>query len=334
MSLLLTIKPGSDGWTPTRWRERFVGALPDHTIVLDGVDRYDPAQVRYAAVWKPDAGFLARLPNLEVIFNLGAGVDAVLADASLPPHVPLVRVVNADLTGRMTEYVTLHVLLHHRRFLELRRAQADTVWLGKYQWAARAVRVGIMGLGTLGRDAAEVLLRLGFKVSGWSRTAKSVPGVKVYAGNEQLLEFLRTTDILVALVPLTTETRGILDTRLFKQLARDGVFEAPVVINAGRGGLQVEADILACLADGTLGAASLDVFQTEPLPATSPLWDHPDIIITPHNAADSDADAIAADVAAQILALEKAGNSVTSSSVPAAIEAQHTGDKTWPAPTP
>ena len=304
MTMVLTINGAGDSWSPARWRDRFALALPGHRIVVAGADAYDARDVRYAAVWKPKPGFLATLPHLEVIFNLGAGVDAVLADATLP-EVPLVRVVNADLTRRMTEYVTLHVLLHHRRMPALGRAQASKQWLAKDQSAASAVRVGIMGMGALGEDAAGVLRRLGFQVAGWSRSAKSVEGVDLYTGAEQLPAFLARTDILAVLLPLTAVTRGILNRQVFAGLARDGVLGAPVLINAGRGGLQVEADILAALDDGTLGAASLDVFETEPLPETSHLWDHPNVIITPHNAADSDPDAIAADVALQVLAFER-----------------------------
>ena len=164
------------------------------------------------------------------------------------------------------------------------------------------VRVGLLGLGELGRDSAEVLSRIGFQVAGWSRSARSIPGIACYHGADGLTAFLARTDILVALIPLTPETRGILDRKLFQGLARDGVLGRPVLINAGRGGLQVEADILAALDDGTLGAATLDVFETEPLPVSSRLWTHPKAAMTPHNAADSSPGAIADDVAAQILA--------------------------------
>lgn len=304
MTLLLAISSVGDGWSLERWRDRFKAALPDYKIVAEGIDDYDPRDITNAAVWKPAPGLLARLPELQVIFNLGAGVDALLADATLP-SVPLVRAVNADLTRRMTEYVTLHVLLHHRRLPMLQRAQAAKQWLPKNQWAASAVRVGILGFGTLGRDAAEVLTRIGFQVAGWSRAPRPLAGVDVYAGVAELGAFLGRTDILVALLPLTPETRGILNRGLFSQLARDGVLGAPVLINAGRGGLHVEADILAALDTGCLSAASLDVFETEPLPAVSRLWSHPSVIVTPHNAADSDADAIAVDVAGQIVAYGK-----------------------------
>jgi glyoxylate/hydroxypyruvate reductase len=150
-----------------------------------------------------------------------------------------------------------------------------------------------------------VLVRLGFQVAGWSRSPRAMPGVECYAGMDQLPVFLARTDILVVLVPLTPETKGILNASLFRKLARDGVLGAPVVINAGRGGLQVEDDIVAALNDGTLGAVTLDVFNTEPLPADHPLWSHPRATITPHNAADSDPDAISDYVVAQIEAYER-----------------------------
>jgi glyoxylate/hydroxypyruvate reductase A len=264
----------------------------------------DPARVHYAAVWKPKQGALGRFPNLAVIFNLGAGVDAVVADASLP-DVPLVRVAVDDLTRRMTEYVVMHVLMHHRRQNYYAESQQKRVWAPKLQWAAGDLRVGIMGLGVLGRDAAEVLARVGFDVAGWSSTRKAIAGIKCFAGETQLAAFLARTDLLVCLLPLTPQTRGILCRKTFAQLARDGKLGGPVIINAGRGGLQVEDDILACLDDGTLVAATLDVFGTEPLPPDSPFWSHPKVTLSPHNAADTDPDAISRYVAEQIAAFER-----------------------------
>lgn len=303
MSLLLEINGSGDNWGIAPWRDRFASRLPRHPILLPDEALATPAQVRYAAVWKPRPGLLASLPNLEVIFNLGAGVDALLKDETLP-NVPLVRVVNADLTKRMTEYVVMHVLLYHRQHRRFVAQQAKRIWDAPEQPAAGDVRVGILGLGELGRDSAEVLQRIGFQVAGWSRSPKSMPGVTCFHGADGLAPFLARTDILVALVPLTPETRGILRMSLFKSLARDGVLGKPFVINAGRGGLQVEADILSALDDGTLGGATLDVFETEPLPTESPLWAHPLVTVTPHNAADSSPSAIADDVATQILAFE------------------------------
>lgn len=298
-TLVLAIEGGAANWAPERWKRRFLETCSNRKVALLPHDACAPADVRFAAVWKPKPGVLAAFPNLRVIFNLGAGVDALIADPTLP-DVPIVRVAVGDLTSRMTEYVVLHVLLHHRRLLELMDDQRHRRWQPKEQWAANALTVGVMGLGTLGLDAAQVLQRLGFNIAGWSARPKSVDGIACFSGKEGFEPFLRRTDILVCLLPLTPETKHILNRSVFERLNRNSPLGAPVLINAGRGGLQVEADILACLDDGTLGAATCDVFETEPLPANSPLWPHPKLVVTPHNAADTDPDAISAYVAQQI----------------------------------
>ena len=305
-ALALLIHGGTDNWSPQRWKTRFDDVCGDRPVVLLPDAGLDPAEVHYAAVWKPVPGELARFPNLRMIFNLGAGVDALMADKTLP-SVPLVRVAVDDLTARMTEYVVLHVLMHHRQELYLRESQRVKRWAPKYQWPAAAIGVGILGLGTLGIDAAEVLRRIGFQVAGWSRSEKQVAGIETFHGGAQLDAFLERTDILVSLLPLTANTRGILDRKMFAKLRRSSPLGAPIMINAGRGGLQNEADILACLDDGTLGAVSLDVFGQEPLPADSPFWTHPKVVLTPHNAADTDADAISRYVAEQIASFETGG---------------------------
>jgi glyoxylate/hydroxypyruvate reductase A len=298
-TLALLIHGGTENWSPDRWKRRFDEACGDRPVWLLPDDNGDPAKVHYAAVWKPAPGELAGFANLRVIFNLGAGVDALMADASLP-KVPLVRVAVGDLTHRMTEYVVLHVLMHHRQELYLRACQREKRWQPKFQWPAGAVSVGIMGLGTLGSDAADVLRRLGFRVAGWSNNPKAIDGVECFHGKGELDAFLRRTDILVCLLPLTPDTRHILNRGLFARLNRTSPMGAPVLINAGRGGLQNEADILHGLDDGTLGAASLDVYAMEPLPPDSPFWTHPKVVLTPHNAADTDADEISKYVALQI----------------------------------
>jgi glyoxylate/hydroxypyruvate reductase A len=229
-----------------------------------------------------------------------------MADNSLP-KVPLIRVAVADLTSRMTEYVVLHVLMHHRQELYLRASQQEKRWEPKAQWPASAISVGIVGLGTLGANAAEVLRHLGFRVAGWSRSRKQIDGIACFHGEAEFDAFLRETDILVSLLPLTPDTRGILNRELFAKLNRDSPLGAPVLINAGRGGLQNETDILACLDDGTLGAASLDVFEKEPLPLDSRFWTHPKVVLTPHNAADTDPDEISKYVARQIERFEAGG---------------------------
>jgi glyoxylate/hydroxypyruvate reductase A len=303
-ALALLITGGTENWAASRWRERFLRVCPERKVGLVPDDAIDPPLVEYAAVWKPKPGALKLFPNLKVIFNLGAGVDAVVADKTLP-DVPLVRVAVDDLTQRMTEYVVMHVLMHHRRQGYYAQSQRDRVWAPKLQWAARDLRVGVMGLGVLGRDAAQVLARLGFDVAGWSNSPKTLPGIRCFAGAAELPAFLARTDVLVCLLPLTPDTRGILNRNTFAQLAHDGKLGGPVIINAGRGGLQVEDDILACLDDGTLLAATLDVFGTEPLPADSRFWSHPKVTLSPHNAADTDADDISVYVAEQIAAFER-----------------------------
>jgi glyoxylate/hydroxypyruvate reductase A len=305
-ALALLVRGGTENWSAGRWKKRFDEVCRDRRVLQLPAAEFDPAEIHYAAVWKPVPGELAAFPNLRVIFNLGAGVDALMADPSLP-KLPVVRVAVGDLTARMTEYVVLHVLMHHRQEPYLRASQREKRWAPKSQWPASAVSVGVMGLGTLGSDAADVLRRLGFRLSGWSRSPKAIEGVACFHGEAQLEAFLQATDILVCLLPLTPDTRQILNRELFARLSRNGPLGAPVLINAGRGGLQDEADILACLDDGTLGAASLDVFAMEPLPADSPFWTHPKVVLTPHNAADTDPDEISKYVARQIERFEAGG---------------------------
>lgn len=248
-----------------------------------------------ALVWQPPPGLLRTLPKLGLIVSVGAGVDSLLEDPTLP-DVPLVRFVDRDLTGRMAQYVALHVLYHHRRMTEFRELQAQKVWQYLPEAAAREVRVGLMGLGVLGAAAAGALKTFGYRLSGWSRAPRALDGIACYIGPAALDAFLAETDILAVLLPLTAETRGILNRGLLRKLSRSGrspLLPGPVLINAGRGGLQVDADILAALDAGELYAASLDVFETEPLPAASRLWSHPRVVITPHNAAESTPAAIA-----------------------------------------
>jgi len=305
-TLALLIHGGTENWSPERWKRRFDEACADRPVWLLPGGNGDPAEVHYAAVWKPAPGELAAFTNLRVIFNLGAGVDALMADQSLP-RVPLVRVAVGDLTQRMTEYVALHVLMHHRQEPYLRASQREKRWQPRFQWPAGAISVGIMGLGVLGSDAALALKRLGFRVAGWSNRPKAIPGVECFHGRGELDAFLRRTDILVCLLPLTAGTQHILNGDLFAKLNRSSPMGAPVVINAGRGGLQSEVDILACLDDGTLGGVSLDVYATEPLPPESPFWSHPKVVLTPHNAADTDPDEISRYVARQIARFEAGG---------------------------
>ena len=298
----MTIVVAVRDWKPDHWIHAMREAAPDRTVVLAG-DDFDPDTVRYALVWKPEPGYLKTFPKLEVIFSPGAGVDHLTNDPNLP-DLPIVRIVDPDLTGRMTEWVVLNVLLHHRRYAHYAAAQAAGHWQPLRQWAAGAVRVGILGLGELGRDAARALMVLGFNVRGWSRTEKQMDGVDCFHGAQGLVPFLAHTDILVSLLPLTAETENLIDRAVIDALAKDGPLGGPVILNAGRGRSLVEADLLDALADGRLKGASLDVFATEPLPPESPLWQAPNLFVTPHVAAESDPKAISRYVVGQISAYE------------------------------
>lgn len=276
------------GWSPDEWRTELERAAPDRPVILEPEGENDPS-VHYAVVWKQRPGVLKALPNLRAIFSIGAGVDHVFQDPDLPEHVPIVRVVSPDLTLRMTEYVVWQVLDHHRNGPAYRQQQRRAVWReDRSQPAASEVTVGILGMGQLGMDAALKLQAIGFDVCGWTRRSRTgTKGIRHHAGEAGLGGFLGEADILVCLLPLTGETRGILSAPLFSRLKKSGPLGAPILINAGRGGLQNEADILAALDGGVLSAASLDVFNTEPLPPESPFWHHPRVTITPHAAASS-----------------------------------------------
>jgi len=296
MSALLLVMTG---WDPAPWERRFRAAAPGRDIRLWPDRIGDPAGISYIAAWRPPPGVPAKFPRLKAIFSLGAGVDALVTDAGLP-DVPIVRVIDPNLTMRMTEYVTLHVLLHHRRQRLYDAQQRERVWREHDQPPASEVNVGIMGLGVLGSDAAAVLARIGFRVAGWSRGSKSLPGVENFHGADGLDAFLARTEILVCLLPHTPATEGILNLALLRRLKRDGALGGAYLINAGRGMLQIDADILAALDEGALAGASLDVFPAEPLPPSSPLWSHPRVTITPHNSAASVPEEVVAYIVNQI----------------------------------
>lgn len=260
--------------------------------------RTDLSQARYAVVWKPDADLFSRAPNLQAVFSGGAGVDHVLKSKGLP-DVPLVRFVDPTLTTRMSEWVVMHCLLHLRQHAAYEEQTRLRLWEERPVPEAREVTVGIMGMGVLGQDAARKLQVMGFTLAGWSRSLKSIDGIDTYDA-QGLDAFLARTDILVGLLPLTPETRGLFDASLFARLRRGGGLPAPVFINAGRGGSQVETDIVEALRTGVLGGASLDVFEVEPLAEESPFWAMPNVFVTPHAAAKSDVNALFRHVEEQI----------------------------------
>jgi glyoxylate/hydroxypyruvate reductase len=302
MSVLIAIS----GWDPKPWRARMEALLPSHEIVMLN-EPFDRAAVRYALTWRHPPGALKDLPNLRVILSLGAGVDHLFADPALPDR-PIVRVVDPDLTNRMSEWVVMHALVHLRQLRRYESQQREHVWEDDDQQPkASDIQIGLLGLGVMGQDAAAKLNAVGFKVAGWSASLKSLPDIACFSGADGLKRMLKQTDVLIVLLPLTPETRGIINASLLSQLKRDGPLGGPILINAGRGGLQVEADILAALDSGAVKGASLDVFDREPLPSDSRLWSHPAVYVSPHNAAISSPKAIAALVARQIEADERGG---------------------------
>jgi glyoxylate/hydroxypyruvate reductase len=300
MSILIAVS----GWDVAPWRRRLEALLPSHSIAtLD--EPFDRAAIRYALSWRHPPGALANLPKLQAIFSLGAGVDHLFADPALPDR-PIVRVVDPDLTSRMSEWVVMHALIHLRQLRRYERQQRERTWADDdAQPKAAEIEVGVLGLGVLGADAATKLGALGFSVAGWSASEKSLPGVACFHGRDGLERLLAQTDMLVALLPLTEATRGMIDASLLGKLRQGGRLGGPILINAGRGGLQVEADILAALDSGRLKGASLDVFEREPLPKDSRLWTHPAVYVSPHNAAVSTPEATAAFVAREIEAHER-----------------------------
>ncbi len=279
---------------PDAWRAALAALEPELELrVWPDVGRI--GDIETALVWRPEPGMLARLPALRAVFSLGAGADHIFADDSLP-DVPVVRLVDPALTAQMVEYVLLAVLYRHREIAEYRAFQERREWRQLPPAPAARRRVGIMGMGEIGRACAAALAGLGFAVAGWRRgTARpdaGAAGVELYAGADGLGPFLARTDVLVCLLPLTGETAGILDAGLFARLPR-GAY----VVNAARGGHQNEADLLAAVDSGRLSGAWLDVCREEPLPPSSPLWRHPRVVLTPHVAGQVTAETAAAQVA-------------------------------------
>lgn len=304
MSILLA----ASGDDPETWRAALAPLLPDFD--LDGAgwrvrpDLGDPADIVYALTWKPPPGCLVGLPNLRAILNLGAGVDALAGDATLsePPlaDLPLIRLIDPALTVGMSEYV-LHWVLHfHRDFHRYAEMQRLGQWAYFEQVEPRARTVGLLGLGELGTDAGLKLAALGFDVAGWSRSPKRVDGITSFHGEAALADFLARTQILVCLLPLTEQTRGILNADLFAALPT-GAY----VINAARGPHLDDDALLAAMASGHIAAAALDVFHDEPLAEDHPFWTHPDVFLTPHIASTTLPSSAARAVAENIKRLER-----------------------------
>jgi glyoxylate/hydroxypyruvate reductase A len=278
---------------PVVWADVWTAPLrelaPPFRLYVHDRDTYAPGDIDYVLSFRPPAGLLASLPNLKVAFSLGAGVDGFLSDPNYPTHVPLVRLVDHGLSRDMVHYIVMHTLIFHRGQRALDAYQRQGKWRQSLlSRSAENTRVGILGMGEIGSLAAKHLRDLDFPVAGWSRTGKQLDGVESFAGAAEFDAFLARSDILICVLPLTPDTRGILNHTTFAKLPK-GAF----VINVARGGHLIEDDLVAAVDAGHLAGAALDVFQTEPLPEDSPLWTHPLITVTPHMAAISDPRAVA-----------------------------------------
>ncbi len=240
-------------------------------------DLDDPGSIDAAVVWTPEAKLFSTLSRLRAIVVPGAGVDQLWRHAAELPDVPIVRLADPVMATRMGEYVLSMVLDFHRGFGRYRRQQTERTWARHHHADPGEIRVGIMGLGVMGGAAARHVAAIGYDVTGWSRRPRTIEGVRTVAGDAEFEDFLRQSNVLVCLLPLTSSTCGVLNARSFSKLP-----EGALVINAARGGHVVVPDLLDALDSGKLGGAVLDVFEDEPLSPDNPLWCHPKITITPH----------------------------------------------------
>ena len=288
------------GTKPEPWLAGLRSALPSAEVQVwqPGAPHAD-----HAVVWAPPQQFFDEQAGLRGIFNIGAGVDALLK-LKLPPQATVVRLDDAGMSVQMAEYVCHAVIRHFREF----DGYAADIRAGKWSYRKPLERsdfsVGVMGLGVLGARVAQSVAQFDFPVMGWSRSAKTLAGVRCFAGAEQFKDFLSATRILVNLLPLTPETRDIMRLETLSKLQSGGY-----VINVARGAQLVDDDLLTLLDNGHLAGATLDVFRTEPLPSEHPFWHNPKITITPHTSARTLRDQSIAQIAGKIRALE-AGHSI------------------------
>ena len=260
----------------------------------------DDAPADYAIVWKPPVDMLKAHPELKAVFNLGAGVDAILQLQVVPDALPLIRIDDGGMAVQMAEFALHATLRYFRRLDEYEQQARRGEWKPLEPYDKEDFGVGVLGLGVLGQRITESLQHFGFKVSGWSRKPKALPGVTGYAGTEQLGAFLRNSRVLICMLPLTPDTARILNRATLSQLPR-GAY----LINLARGGHLNEADLPPLLESGQIAGATLDVFQEEPLPPQHPFWKDPRVSITPHISALTIRSEAARQIGEKIVALQR-----------------------------
>lgn len=265
----------SDAPRAAAWSRYFAEHAPDLDFRI-WPDAGDLSDIEYLIAWQVPPGFLSRLPRLRVLFSSGAGIDHIDLTA-VPPHIPVVRMVEPGIINGMVEYVSLAVLALHRDFFDYVAAKAARVWAPLEVPPAFSRTVAVMGMGVLGQAVLERLATYGFRLRGWNRSPRHMDGVESFAGTDQLQRFLEGSNVLVCLLPLTPETTGVLNHELFSALPAGAA-----VINVARGQHLVNADLLEALDSGRLSRAILDVTDPEPLPPEHPFWTHPRIFLTPH----------------------------------------------------
>lgn len=261
---------------PDPWAREFRRLAPELDLRI-WPDVGDPAGITLSFTWKAPMGVFRRFENLGCIASLGSGVDHILSDPDLPAGVPVTRVVDPSAAQYMREYVAMAVLNHCRWWSFFEKCQSQTVWRPKLPRFAETTQVGVMGMGQMGMAVAQTLSFLGFQVTGWRRTAQIETEFRIFNGEAGLGKFLSTAQILVCLLPLTPQTRDILNLRTFSALP-----QGAYIINVARGELLIEEDLLSAIDSGHLSGACLDVFRTEPLPSEHPFWRHGQIVVTPH----------------------------------------------------
>ena len=298
MSIVLA---STDFWEDMEvWSNGLQKAMPEMDIKVYPDDG-DVNEVEFAVVWKHPRGILKKYPNLKAILSLGAGVDHIISDPELPEGIPIVRLVDKKLTHEMCLHA-LHWVLHfHSDQYLYRSQQLKRQWIQQSSIQTEDRTIGIMGLGNIGRSIGELLVTQSFNVIGWGANQKSsLTDIKYYYGQDQLSDFLGRTNILINVLPLTSDTTNIITKKELSLLPKNSF-----IINIGRGGIINEDDLLTLLSDGHIKAAALDVFTQEPLPENNSLWDHPSVYITPHIAGQSNPNSAGQTISENIYRIQK-----------------------------